>query len=366
MRILIAQAKAAAKGGAEAYAAALEHVLVNHGHAVGTIDVHGHVPPGGARQPLPFAIAGRALWNWAQVCRALPKCAPDYDRVILAYGEGPALPVPSLTLRHSPALFSTDARLLACIGARPTPLRRAYIRLCQQVAGPIARPHETTTVCNTHWTARMCDEYAGCPSDAILYPKVARPTAMALRRRPFRVLILGRIVPNKRIEDAISVCDALHRQGLPIEVEVLGRVDSRYARRLVATLARKAHIRVTPNADRTTRARALAEARFGLHMFRGEHFGIAVAEMILHGVTPLVFDDGGVCELVTDPNLRFRNTRDATDKLAALCLRPDLADQMLATLRRGAALHAAVGFDESAMQVLHDWLENDQVRHAAQ
>lgn len=366
MRILIAQASAAAKGGAENYAAALRHVLINDGHAVGTIDVRGHTPPGGKHSRLPLAITGRALWNWAQVCRALPKIALDYDRVILAYGEGPPLPVPTLTLRHSPTLFATDARLLACVGARPTGVRRAYIQLCRRVAGPIAGPHQTTTLCNTRWTAQICADVAGFPSDGILYPKVDRPTAPLNMRKPYRVLILGRIVPNKRIEDAIAVCETLHLQGFPIEVEVLGRADSRYARRLVAQLSRKAHVRVTPNANGATRARALAEARFGLHMFRGEHFGIAVAEMILHGVTPLVFDDGGICELVTTPQLRFRDTREAASKLAALCLRPDRADRMLTDLQRGAALNAAVNFDENALHVLRDWLDEGWVRHAAQ
>lgn len=366
MRILIAQANAAAKGGAEDYAAALKQVLTKDGHEVGTIDVRGHVLTDGTYNRLPFAITGRALWNWAQVCRALQKIAPDYDRVIFAYGEGPALPVPSLTLRHSPTLFATDTHLLVCIGARPTAARRAYVQLCRRVAGPVARPHETTTLCNTHWTAQICAQYAGFPSDGILYPKVGHPTAQANMRKPYRVLILGRIVPNKRIEDAIAVCDTLRLQGLPIEVEVLGRVDSRYARRLVAQLSRKARVRITPNADGATRARALAEARFGLHMFRGEHFGIAVAEMILHGVTPLVFDDGGVCELVTTPQLRFRDTAEAANKLAALCLRPDRADQMLTDLQRGAALDAAVNFDDNARHVLRDWLGEGRAQHAAQ
>ena len=174
------------------------------GHAVGTIDVRGHTPPGGKHSRLPLAITGRALWNWAQVCRALPKITLDYDRVILAYGEGPPLPVPTLTLRHSPTLFATDARLLACVGARPTDVRRAYIQLCRRVAGPIAGPHQTTTLCNTRWTAQICADVAGFPSDGILYPKVDRPTAPLNMRKPYRVLILGRIVPNKRIEDAIA------------------------------------------------------------------------------------------------------------------------------------------------------------------
>ena len=366
MRILIAQANAAAKGGAEDYADSLRRVLVDDGHAVGTIDISGHTPSGTRPTPRSILFPNCALWNWAQVCRVLPKAAQSYDRVVLAYGEGPKLPIPSLTLRHSPTLFSTNTALLGCIGARPTMARLSYIRICARLAGPRAQQHETTTITNTAWTADMIARHTDFHADGVLYPKVAKQSPTVAARRPFRILILGRIVPNKRIEMAIEICDALRSQGFPIEVEVLGRADCRYARRLLARLAGRAHVLLSPDADTATRARALSQARFGLHMFQGEHFGIAVAEMILHGVAPLVYDDGGVCELVGDTRLRFRDHHAATAKLAALCMRPDLVNELVRGMLQGPALRNALNFDVNARDLTRDWLASERGCHAAQ
>jgi len=43
--------------------------------------------------------------------------------------------------------------------------------------------------------------------------------------------------------------------------------------------------------------------------------------MITAGVVPLVYDDGGVCELVPDARLRFHSRADLIEKAAWLCRR---------------------------------------------
>lgn len=71
MKVLIAQARASARGGAEAYAQALAEVVGEMGHHVGTIDINGHVDPYGNHSQVSGLPSQFSLLNWAQVCRAL-------------------------------------------------------------------------------------------------------------------------------------------------------------------------------------------------------------------------------------------------------------------------------------------------------
>lgn len=365
MRILVAQARAQANGGAEAYAAAITTHLRARGHDVGTVDVDGHVSPEGHHTTLRGARAGRILWNWAQVCRALPKIASAYDRVILAFGEGPNLPVPSMAIRHAPALFSSHPTLLSYLGARPTIARRSYAALCRGWARIPAGSASTRTITNTRWTATQANLLDYTPVADILYPPLDLPEKVAEQRRPFRLLALGRIARNKRLEEAVEVLDRLRAVGIPAELDICGRASGRYANRFAARYAHHPHIRLILNADQTEKARALSEATLGLHMFRGEHFGIAVAEMIHAGVVPLVYDDGGVRELVTTPELRFTSANEAARIATRLLTRPDLAEAARLTLQNGDALARARNFPAELDHILSGFVSDEGTRHVA-
>ena len=138
-----------AGGGAEAYAAGLIAALKRAGHHVGILDIQGHIrPDGGKIRPWVLSCGSGtftkrfALWKYALVCRVLPQIALEYDRVVLSYGEGPALPCRSLRLMHAPALFSGNPELLAALGAlllvRGSGSAEFYACVCRLVARPAA------------------------------------------------------------------------------------------------------------------------------------------------------------------------------------------------------------------------------------
>lgn len=363
MKILVAQARAAACGGAENYAAALVAGLTAAGHAVGHIDIDGHTPPGGAPTVRHRAVRHGSLLMWAQVCRRLPAIARDYDRVILAYGEGPQTGVPTLTIRHAPQLFGLSDAALGHLGARGTAARRGYVRLCRAIAGPVV---PGPALANSHWTAGQAQALTGIGVGGVLYPPVARPVPLPdVVRDPFGIVALGRIVPNKRLEDGIAVTAALREQGVPATFTIIGRAQGRWAHRQVAHWSGLPHVRLLTNADDSTKLAALATATYGFHGYRGEHFGIAVAEMIGHGVLPLVYDDGGVRELVPDPNLRFRSREQAVEILVRHFGTPSATAASLTLLQNGVALRAAWGFERAMHAALGDFLDRGGLQNAA-
>ena len=365
MRILIAQARSAASGGAEAYLRDLAKVLLDEGCAVGHIDIDGHQPPGASGRGRPLGRTGRHLWNWARVCRRLPEISRGYDRVILGYGEGPALDCPTLTVHHAPALFNTDPALNGYLGGQATAVRLAYTRACNAIARPATDAGETIT--NSQWTARMMSDHCNEQAMGWLYPKInfePRPMDHA-PRKPYAIVSLGRIVPNKRFEDAIRFTDRLRCAGIPAELDIIGRAENpAYLHRLTEMTRQRPYVRINLDPPDSERNRILAQASLGFHGLKAEHFGMGVAEMILAGVVTFVFDAGGVCELVTDPGLRFQTVTEAADRAMSLICRPDLRERSQRELQTGAALSQARNFESCARDILMDWT-NGKLRDAA-
>ena len=304
------------------------------------------------------------LWKYALVCRALPRVVSGYDQVILSFGEGPALPCPTLRILHAPALFLTAPEALAVLGAKTSGaalvLRQTYVRLCRAIARPCLAPHDgAQTLTNSLWTARRVAEWHGVTGARVLYPEVRAPARLKSlpQRDPYRILALGRIVPGKRLEDAVALTQALRSQGLPAHLHVVGRADSLYARRFLKAHAGHPNVTLSPNASPRTVAEALARARLGFHGYRQEHFGIAVGEMIIAGLLPLVYDGGGVAELVPDARLRFRTRPEALTQARQLMeLSVKDRDALWRSLKATPALTQARSFQLCLGQVLADHL----------
>lgn len=365
------------RGGAEAYADAVCQAIRNLGHQVDRFDITGLESPDRRRRPWIFRLADLPrlrnidLLKYALVCRATPKLAKNYDRVVLTKGEGPFLPIPTLTIFHAPAFFSTDLAAVAALGVdTSSPIKLFIRRLCVLIARFYIRGIRTRSewlAANSHWTAKEVARLDGGPPVPVLYPVLhALPQEAAAKRGRHRVIAIGRLVSNKRFEDAIRIINLLREQGYPMELDIVGRADSGFAKRLMHRFRNRHYIRFHQNAEPELVGKLLAEARFGLHCFRNEHFGISVAEMILAGVVPIVYDGGGVTELVTQPELRFQNLPEAADCLTQL-VDADISktDAIAGKLQKGKALQQALDFNLHLKEILQAFL-TDSERNTAE
>ena len=364
MNILVAHADLTARGGAEAYAHALIARLRAHGHSVGVLDINGLQQGNRLDKPALFRLGTvpllrrLSLWKYALVCRALPRIACAFDAVILSYGEGPDTGRPTLRILHAPALFSSHPKLLRLLGAKaPFGPRQLYALTCRALARPASHPPHTQSRANSDWTARIAARAHGIRRPQILYPKVTAKRVPHPQRDPFAMLCIGRVVPNKRIEDAIALTRNLRASGTPATLTIIGRADTPYARALIERHRSTPGLTFLPNATNAQLQTALATARIGLHFYRHEHFGIAVGEMITAGLVPLVYDGGGVRELVANPFLRFR-TPDAATTRASVLLNAPLArtEALNLALQETDALHRALSFEAAADAALTDFL----------
>ena len=76
-------------------------------------------------------------------------------------------------------------------------------------------------------------------------------------------------------------------------------------------------------------ASLLGQCQYGIHMTEGEHYGIAIAEMILSGCIPFVHNSGGQVEVVNrESKLIFNNADDAKTKILAVYHdNPEITDE---------------------------------------
>lgn len=56
------------------------------------------------------------------------------------------------------------------------------------------------------------------------------PAPLGVARDPHLILSLGRIVPGKRLEEAVAILTALRRQGHPARLAIVGRTGGPLAR----------------------------------------------------------------------------------------------------------------------------------------
>ena len=368
----------AAGGGAELYARRIVDACGANGFDVRVVDIDTVVDSWAssarARRMLRRMLAPvrrLEVLTYALVLRHVRRHGVPGEVAVFSYGECGEVPVAHIRVMHAPAMFDTSAAALSFLGVDVAhsgrlAVRRAYVRLASWLAG--GEPSRVgarcvLTVVNSAWTAaELAQLTAGGTSDApvvVVHPPVEPITPVTTvdecPRDPRLVVAIGRLVPNKRFAEAIDVVQRVRADGHDLRLVVAGRGGTRHTRELLRLASRTDGVEVRPDLDAAELAALVSRASIGLHMYRMEHFGIAVAEMILAGVVPLVYDGGGVRELVTAPDCRFVDRDDAVRRLGALVeMSPEERSMLVRQLQVGPALQAALHFDaEFAAALAH-------------
>ena len=104
------------------------------------------------------------------------------------------------------------------------------------------------------------------------------------------------------------------------------------------------------NVDRSELLDLIRRSRIGLHAKFEEHFGIAVAEMVLGGCAVLVHNSRGAVEIVGgDPRLLYRDIDEAVARCVALLTDHEMRADVLSGLRDS---HSRFGVDRFKSQIL--------------
>ena len=203
-----------------------------------------------------------------------------------------------------------------------TLLRKLYLWACSMVGrdGPPLCERGDLVLANSDWSAEQLRMHFALSDAPVLYPPVILPTApQETRRESLGFVCLGRIVPEKEIERIISILSQVREAGYPVNLRLIGALDSSdYSLRIAERI--REHEWITPEGQLAVdkKQEVLASQSFALHACRIEAFGIAVAEMASMGCIPFVPDSGGAGEIVGFPALQYGEESEAVEKILSL------------------------------------------------
>ena len=139
-------------------------------------------------------------------------------------------------------------------------------------------------------------------------------------RDPLRVNCLGRISPDKKIDEIIRIVQgARDTTGLDLSLHIGGLLDeSSYSQSLRKTAEKNPWIHLHGAIYREEKEAFLLSGTYAIHAERDEAFGISVTEYLKAGIIALVPDEGGSQEIVDTPELTYHDNDEAIRILVRL------------------------------------------------
>ena len=157
------------------------------------------------------------------------------------------------------------------------------------------------------------------------HPIVVRPpvdtkafaSASTSNYRENKVLVIGRIAPEKQLERAIEVCKLLD---IDVKMTIAGSFEHsprafNYLRKLEQMIERyelKNRVKILVNISRDDLKKQMMTAKVYLHTKDDEHFGISVVEACSAGLIPIVSARGGPAEFIPK-RYHYRTLEDAAE-----------------------------------------------------
>lgn len=199
-----------------------------------------------------------------------------------------------------------------------------YYRVCRLISGhSSASMLGNLTLVNSAWTGRKFQSVYGDHPYRVLYP----PALGKFPDRPWEprrhaFLSVGRQHPTKEWEKLIAIVSGLRQRGHAVELTLAGSRDSQeYRERMLRAIEQAGPwVRLVENLTREELVELAVQHRYGLHGMTEEHYGMAVAELVLAGCLTFAPADGGQVEILGDERLLYTGVEDAIEKLdRALC-----------------------------------------------
>jgi glycosyltransferase involved in cell wall biosynthesis len=193
-----------------------------------------------------------------------------------------------ITYTHSPARYAWDLYHEHLSPRKWAPLKRHVLHRFRQWDYLAGQRPDVFIANSRHVAARISKVYRR-PAE-VVYPPVDIERFAASRERDSAYIVLGRLVPYKRVE---VVVEAFNRMKRELVVIGDGPLRSRIGRLAGPT------VKMCTNADDAEVAERLSRGR-GLVFAGEEDFGIGLVEALASGVPVAAWARGGATEIVRD------------------------------------------------------------------
>jgi glycosyltransferase involved in cell wall biosynthesis len=207
-------------------------------------------------------------------------------------------------------------------------LLRLYYTACQALSGySPASMRRNVSLVNSKWTGERLAALGATPVQ-VLYPPIPGPHSnLSWDQRQDGVVCLGRFSPEKRLDLVVRVLEGAREKHPSLRLHLIGSFKGSppgFSEHLRPTLEAHPWIQLHEKMGRPELLAFLSTQRYGIHAMENEHFGMAVAEMLLCGCLPLVHRSGGALEIVEDePALTYADESEAVARMLHLLAHPD-------------------------------------------
>lgn len=271
------------------------------------------------------ALSAGAPWIGPQLAfrsvllhRFFRSFAAGFDLAVSTANEF-GLSLPSVQYVHYPQFY-----LHRLPGAAPGRLNQLW----SQLAGPTQDDltDHTVLLSNSSWTASVVENVYGV-RPTVLHPPVdpiscGRPWS----DRENGIVVAGRLAPDKRVLDAITVIDRLRERGYDLHLHVVGstpRAYRNYVARITDAASERPYVSVERDVSRSRLERLLCTHKYGLNTKPNEHFGMSVAEYAGAGMVAFAHESGGQQEVLEGRSDRLFGSLEAAVSLIAQAVDAD-------------------------------------------
>jgi|Deesub1362A_J573_1020465.scaffolds.fasta_scaffold06725_2 glycosyltransferase involved in cell wall biosynthesis len=238
-----------------------------------------------------------------------------------------------------------------------SPWRFFYLKLAQWLSRTSSSGWRSNlTIANSRWTQKILKEYFNLDSEVIYPPVMSSENTLSWESREDGFIVLGRVSPEKRIEAAIDIVQAVRERlkGKSVHLHLIGGASR-------TSYLKKIKLKITDcqewifwegPAYGSVKFELLGRHKFGLHGLAFESFGIAVAEMIKSGCLVWVPAGGGQEEIVNHYWLVYNNLEDAVEKITYVLRHPELQKELLFHLKKQSENFSAKTFQEKVRDLI--------------
>lgn len=199
-------------------------------------------------------------------------------------------------------------------------LRTLYLLMARQLHYPSGRPLFTPddkVISVSGWVADILTQQFNVDSEIIYPPIPGRFPRVPDTQKEDGFICLGRMAPEKRIEEIIEILEKVRRWHPELHLHIIGHLNNdRYGREINGRIhENREWIRYEGRKVGKEKRNLLAIHRFGIHACRGDAYPGAVAEMIKAGCMVFAHRLGGQNEIIEHPALMFDSVSDAVKKI---------------------------------------------------
>ncbi len=184
------------------------------------------------------------------------------------------------------------------------------------------RMRHNLTLVNSDWTGNFFQANYGTATRTLHPPILINASDVPWAERENGFVCIGRISPEKKYENTIAILEQVRSQGHDIHLHVVGVAGERglywgYYQEILTLIKKHANwISFEENISRQDLIRLITTHRYGIHGMVGEHFGVAVGELMCGGAIVFVPNGGGQVEIVgNEPRLLYTARDDAVTKI---------------------------------------------------